>query len=223
MCSASLSNLLGILLTPLLVGLLMQTGGHGAVSSLSSIKAIAVQLLLPFVAGHLLRPQIGGFINRNKVILKPVDQGSILLVVYTAFSAAVINGIWTRVGWNDLLTLLVLSAVVLAIVVGANVLIARIARLPREDAIVLLFCGSKKSLVSGVPMAGALFAPSQVGMVLLPLMIFHQLQLFLCAALAARFRRQAESLDAARAANGRSLPQSAAEVASGLGMTLPEA
>jgi len=77
-----------------------------------------------------------------------------------------------------------------------NLLVARLAHLPREDAIVLLFCGSKKSLVSGVPMAGALFPPAHVGLIVLPLMIFHQLQLFVCAALAARFGRQGEQDDA---------------------------
>lgn len=202
-CSASLSNLLGIVLTPLLVGLLMQAGDHGSLSPLSSIKAIAVQLLLPFAAGHLLRPLISGFIDRNKAIFMPVDRGSILLVVYTAFSAAQINGMWTRVGWIDLLALFGISAVLLAIVMAANMLIAGLVKLPREDAIVLLFCGSKKSLVSGVPMAGALFAPGQVGQIVLPLMIFHQLQLVLCAAIAARFSREADLLDKADAATGK--------------------
>lgn len=191
-CSASLSNLVGIFMTPLLVSLLMQMGDDSAVSLRHSIRSIVLQLLLPFLGGHLLRPVIGGFIDRNKVILMPVDRGSILLVVYSAFSAAVVNGIWSLVGWTDLVMLLALSAVILALVMGVNMGVARLAGLPREDAIVLLFCGSKKSLVSGVPMAGALFPPAQVGLVVLPLMIFHQLQLFVCAALAGRFRRQAE-------------------------------
>ncbi|EQB29758.1 bile acid:sodium symporter family protein [Sphingobium ummariense] len=192
-CSASLSNLVGILLTPLLVSLLMTTSGSGVQMSWHSIEAILLQLLLPFVAGHLLRPLIGGFVTRNKGILQIVDRGSILLVVYSAFSAAVVNGIWLMLGWRDMAALLILSALILAIVMGANVLVARLLKMPREDAIVLLFCGSKKSLVSGVPMAGALFAPASVGMIVLPLMVFHQLQLFVCAALAARYRRQMEA------------------------------
>ncbi|MFY8194085.1 MAG: bile acid:sodium symporter, partial [Novosphingobium sp.] len=95
-----------------------------------------------------------------------------------------------RVGALDLAVLLVASAAILAIVIGINAGAAKAAGLSREDAIVLLFCGSKKSLVSGVPMAGALFAPAQVGLVILPVMIFHQLQLFVCAWLAGRYRRQ---------------------------------
>ena len=189
-CSASLSNLAGILLTPFLVSLFIHVGGQGASFSWHSIGTIAMQLLLPFLAGHLLRPLIGGFINRNKRILQPVDRSSILLVVYSAFSAAVINGIWTRVSGLDLLMLLALSAALLTLILLVNAGVARLAGLPREDAIVLLFCGSKKSLVSGVPMAAALFPPAQVGVAVLPLMIFHQLQLFVCAALAGRYRRQ---------------------------------
>ena len=190
-CSASLSNLIGIVLTPLLVALLMHVGGNGAaISSWDSISKIALQLLAPFLAGHLLRPWIGAFMDRNKKILQPVDRGSILIVVYSAFSAAVIKGIWTQVDMIDLLELLGLSAAMLAVVMGVTVLAARQAGLPRADGVVLLFCGSKKSLVSGVPMAGALFAPAQVGLIVLPLMIFHQLQLFVCAVLAARLRRE---------------------------------
>lgn len=206
-CSASLSNLIGIFLTPLLVALFMHAGpGGGAGSAWSSISKIALQLLAPFLAGHFLRPWIGAFMDRNKKILQPVDRGSILLVVYSAFSAAVIKGIWTQVGPIDLLELLGLSAVMLATVMGATVLAARQTGLPRADAVVLLFCGSKKSLVSGVPMAGALFAPAQVGLIVLPLMIFHQLQLFVCAVIAARLRREDDACEAAEAMESSSIP-----------------
>jgi solute carrier family 10 (sodium/bile acid cotransporter), member 7 len=195
-CSASLSNITGIVLTPVLVGLLIQVQGSAPGVSLSAIEAIMLQLLLPFVAGHLLRPWIGGFIDRHKKLLMPVDRSSILLVVYTAFSAAVVNGIWERTELADLLLILGLSAVLLALVMAANLFVARRLHLPRGDEIVLLFCGSKKSLVSGVPMAGAIFAPAQVGVIILPLMIFHQLQLFVCALIAARYARAAEAEEA---------------------------
>lgn len=190
-CSASLSNLLGILITPLLVGLLMTIGKTQGGFDWQAVQSVTVQLLLPFVAGHLLRPWIGGWIERNKKLLMPVDRGSILLVVYSAFSAAVVGGIWTRVDAPDLAILLALSAALLGLAMLAIFALARVMRMPREDFIVLLFCGSQKSLVTGVPMAGALFAPAQVGMVVLPLMIFHQLQLFVCAWIAARLANQA--------------------------------
>lgn len=197
-CSASLSNLIGIALTPLLVAVFIHSGGAGGgMDGLASVQKIGTQLLLPFLAGHLLRPVIGKWIDSHKALLRPVDQSSVLLVVYSAFSAAVVNGVWSRVGLVDLAVLLAASAVILGIVIALNGIVARAAGLKREDAIVLLFCGSKKSLVSGVPMAGALFAPAEVGVVILPLMIFHQLQLFVCAWLAGRWRR---ALDAAAAA-----------------------
>jgi sodium/bile acid cotransporter 7 len=225
-CSASLSNLAGIFLTPVLVGIFMKTGGTGAVSSSHSVQAIALQLLLPFLAGHFLRPLIGSFIDRNKAILQPVDRGSILIVVYSAFSAAVINGIWTRVNGSDLMVLLVLSAVILALILGTTALVARLLGMPREDAIVLQFCGSKKSLVSGVPMAGALFPPAQVGLIVLPLMIFHQLQLFVCAGLAGRYHRQAVQRAAAAAQAADFIPRTEDEIADAAakqGFAVPDA
>ena len=193
-CSASLSNLLGIVATPLLLTLFGHMGGGsgGGGVSLGAVRTIVVQLLLPFVAGHLLRPLIGGFVQRYKAILMPVDRSSILLVVYTAFSAAVVGGIWHRIDLADMAVLLGNSALILGVVMGVNVMAARLFKLPRGDAIVLLFCGSKKSLVSGVPMAGALFPAAQVGQIVLPLMMFHQLQLFVCAILAGRMAREGE-------------------------------
>jgi len=223
-CSASLSNLVGIVLTPLLVALFIHSGGAGGVDGLGSVQKIASQLLLPFVAGHLLRPVIGKWIDSHKKLLQPVDRSSVLLVVYSAFSAAVVNGVWQRVGPFDLGVLLVASAAILAVVIFVNGLAARAAGLSREDTIVLLFCGSKKSLVSGVPMAGALFAPAQVGMVILPLMIFHQLQLFVCAWLAGRYRQEGEALAAAAAALPLPPQDEAAALAraAAIGLPIPE-
>lgn len=230
-CSASLSNLVGILATPLLLGLFGHfaghLAGHGVGASWGAVRTIVFQLLVPFVAGHLLRPWIGGFVQRNKAILGPVDRSSILLVVYTAFSAAVTGGIWHRIGPGDMIVLLGNCAAMLALVMGANFAVARLVGLPREDAIVLLFCGSKKSLVSGVPMAGALFPAAQVGQIVLPLMLFHQLQLFVCAILAGYLRQQGDALEQAGSAEApahAAIPRDADEamqVAASLGLTIP--
>ena len=193
-CSASFSNLLGILVTPALVALLMKVEG-GAGVSLASVEGILLQLLAPFVAGHLLRPWIGGFVGRHKSLLTVVDRGSILLVVYTAFGAAVVEGLWTRVSPGDLGRLFLLCLLLLGVILAATYMIARVMRLSPEDAIVLQFCGSKKSLASGVPMAGVLFPAAQVGVILLPVMLFHQIQLIACAMLARHYgqRSAAES------------------------------
>ncbi|WP_446740809.1 bile acid:sodium symporter family protein [Sphingomonas sp. CFBP 13728] len=189
-CSASFSNLLGILVTPALVALLMNTSGSGGIS-IESIEAIVLQLLVPFVAGHLLRPWIGAWVTRNKGLLTVVDRGSILLVVYSAFGAAVVEGLWTKLSIGDLILIGLLCAALLAFVLGLTFAVARLMKLPREDAIVLQFCGSKKSLASGVPMAGVLFPPAQVGVILLPVMLFHQLQLIACAVIARRYAESA--------------------------------
>lgn len=184
-CSASFSNLAGIFVTPLLTALLI-TGKQGGFST-DPVVTIAVQLLLPFLAGHLLRPWIGGFVARHKGVLGLVDRGSILLVVYTAFGAAVIEGLWGRVDLGELALIAGLSLAILAMVLLAASLLGGWLGFSREDRIVLVFCGSKKSLATGVPLAGVLFTQAQVGAVILPLMFFHQLQLMVCAVLARRF------------------------------------
>lgn len=183
-CSASFSNLAGILMTPLLVAVLIGDGSGQISVSTASIKLIVLQLLVPFLAGHLLRPLIGGFIGRQKKLVTMVDRGSILMVVYTAFSAAVVENLWSRVSGLTLLLLLVCCCVLLALVLATTWGLGKWTGLKREDAIVLQFCGSKKSLASGVPMAGVLFPVAQVGMMILPLMLFHQIQLIVCAMLA---------------------------------------
>ena len=193
-CSASASTLLGIVITPVLVGLLLPEAQHTAGSAqpdaLANIGRIMLQLLVPFVAGHLLRPWIGGFIKRRAAVLKFVDQGSILLVVYTAFSAAVVEGLWQQLPLPALLGLLVVCAVLLALALATTTWAARRMGFSKEDEITIVFCGSKKSLASGVPMAKVLFASHAVGAIVLPLMVFHQMQLMVCAVLAQRYARR---------------------------------
>jgi sodium/bile acid cotransporter 7 len=121
-----------------------------------------------------------------------VDRGSILLVVYTAFSMGVVKGIWVSVDVWRLVSVTVVATVLLAVVLAATTVIGRLARLDRGDAIVLLFCGSKKSLASGLPMALVLFPAATVGLTMLPLMLFHQIQLVVCAVIASRLARRAD-------------------------------
>jgi sodium/bile acid cotransporter 7 len=191
--SASFSNLLGIVLTPLLVALLMNKSGTGNLVSLSAVEDILLQLLLPFVIGHLARPWIGGFVARHKAMLGRVDRGSILLVVYSAFSAAVVEGLWHKVSRDELLLLAALCIAMLILVLLATWALGRLLGFTRADAIVLQFCGSKKSLATGVPIAGVLFPASAVGPILLPVMLFHQIQLMACAVLARRYAAAADA------------------------------
>lgn len=200
-CSASASTLLGVLITPMLTNWLVVHGNTGA--SLDSVGRIVVQLVLPFAAGQLLRPWIGGFVHRNARVLKFVDQGSILLVVYSAFSAAVIEGLWHQVPLSALAGLLVVCAVLLALALTITTRVARALGFSKEDEITIVFCGSKKSLASGVPMAKVLFAAPQVGPILLPVMLFHQMQLMVCAVLAQRYARRLQPDAGAAEASAR--------------------
>jgi sodium/bile acid cotransporter 7 len=184
-CAASASNLLGIFLTPVLVGLLMQA--HGDVGGWGSIRSIIIQLLLPFIAGQLVRPWVGVWIERHKALVGRVDRGSILLVVYSAFSAAVVGGIWKTVSIPELLLLLVACMVLLAAVMAATMFGARALGFSKPDEVAIVFCGSKKSLATGVPMAGILFPGATAGILVLPLMLFHQIQLMACSVLAQRY------------------------------------
>ena len=182
--SASASQMLGIILTPMLMGVLAGTqGGQGG---LSGVGQVALQILGPFLAGHLLRPWIGELVSRKKAIIAVTDRSTILIAVYSAFSAAVIGGLWHQLPPVSFGVLFVVDAVLL----GAGLLTTWALGISlgfnREDRIAILFCGTKKSLVQGVPMARVLFAGPQTGLILLPLMVFHQMQLMACAFIARR-------------------------------------
>jgi sodium/bile acid cotransporter 7 len=186
-CSAALSNVFGVIVTPLLVGAFFARHGDGFSGAVPKIIA---QLLLPFVAGHLLRPLFCHALDRHRALLTRLDRGVILLVVYTAFSAAVVEGLWVRYSLGNLAWTAVIDAVILAIALMGTTTAARLLRFPRADEVAIVFCGSKKSLASGVPIAGALFPAASVGPMILPLMLFHQMQLMACAVLADRYARR---------------------------------
>lgn len=185
LCAASASNLLGVLITPLLTGLLLSK--QGVSFSGASLEKLVLQLLLPFFLGQLLRPLISRFVTRHKRVLSYVDRGSILLVVYCAFSEGVVAGIWQQVSKLSLALLIVVAGIYLAIVLGLSTWVSRKLGFAKADEITIVMCGSKKSLASGVPIASVLFPAESVGLVVLPLMLFHQIQLIVCAWLARRY------------------------------------
>ncbi len=189
-CSAAASSLLGIFLTPLLVYLLV--GVEGAGVGLQAVLKIVLQLLAPFVLGQLARRWIAGWVERRRSWLRFVDQGSILLVVYTAFSEATVLGLWHSVPLQKLALLTVVCCALLALVLWLTHALAKQLGFNVEDQITILFAGSKKSMATGVPMAQILFSGGAVGAVILPLMLFHQIQLMVCALLAQRYARRDE-------------------------------
>ncbi|MGL5249147.1 MAG: bile acid:sodium symporter family protein [Brooklawnia sp.] len=185
--SASMSNMLGVFITPLLAIALMST--TGLFLDASSILDIAAQILLPFVLGQLSRHWTVDFLSRHPR-LKLVDQVSIVLVVYKAFGQGVRDGLWQRTGWADILIILIATAVILALMLWLTWWVAAKLHFNRRDQIAIQFCGTKKSLATGVPMASVLFPAAQVGIIVLPLMIFHQAQLMTCSALASRYAKR---------------------------------
>ena len=184
-CAATASSLIGLLLTPLLFGFLAHMRGGGM--DASGMWQVLAQLLLPFVAGHLLRPWIGAWVARNKSLLAITDRGSILLVVYTAFSAAVVHGIWQQLPPAMLGALAIVVAGLLAAALLITSAGARAFGFAHADEVAAVFCGSQKSLVAGIPIASVLFAGPTLGVVVLPIMIYHLLQLVVCAWLARRY------------------------------------
>jgi len=189
-CAATASNLLGIVITPLLVAGMLNR--QSEIAPLEQVQQIVLQLLVPFIAGQIVSRWLRPWAKRHPILLTITDRGSIVLVVYAAFSAAMLAGAWSALKPIELLKILAISAVLLTIVLLFTRFASRALHFSKEDEIAVVFCGSKKSLATGVPMANILFPATMVGLVILPIMIFHQLQLMVCAVLA---RRYAERVD----------------------------
>jgi solute carrier family 10 (sodium/bile acid cotransporter), member 7 len=185
LCSASLSNVLGVVLTPILVSQLLPAASGGF--SLKAFEDIASEILLPFVIGQLIRPWARAWLLSHPHVTAVVDRGSVLVVVYAAFSAAMVAGIWHQLSISSLAAILAIDLAMLAVVIFATTGMSRWLAFSVEDEIAAVFCGSKKSMAGGIPMAAILFPGHAVGLIVLPLMLFHQAQLFVCAALARRY------------------------------------
>ncbi|MGY2048672.1 bile acid:sodium symporter family protein [Methylobacterium sp. JK268] len=187
-CAASASNILGMVLTPLLVSLLFRI--HGGALDWSGVGSILMQLLLPFVLGQALQPRLGPVLAPRKALTSLVDRGSILLVVYLAFSHATVSGLWSHTPLPALGAMITVDGLLLAAVLAITTGASRLLGFSREDEITIVFCGSKKSLAAGLPMASVIFAGQDIGSLVLPLMLFHQVQILACAALARRYAAQ---------------------------------
>ena len=187
--SASASNLVGVIITPLLVMLLMGTGGEVHIDT-SVFGEIALLLLAPFVLGQLTRRWVGR-VAQSKAT-KVVDRGSIAMVVYSAFSKGVVDGIWSSISLWDLAFLVVFAAAFVAFMLWLTRKASQKMGFNRADTIAIEFCGSKKSLATGLPMASVIFASggASLGLLILPLMIYHQVQLMMCSWLAARYAQR---------------------------------
>lgn len=183
-CSASFSNIIGMFITPILVSYFILGQSQHDFDPTKSIVQITLLLLVPFILGQLLRPFIFPQMRKFPSVVKVFDQGSILMVVYGAFSSAVVAGLWQQVSGITLIYLTLACSVLLTVVMLLALYLPKWLGFNQADQITIFFCGSKKTLASGVPMAQILFIGQPLGMIVLPIMIFHQIQLMVCGVIA---------------------------------------
>ncbi|APR69913.1 MULTISPECIES: bile acid:sodium symporter family protein [Acinetobacter] len=191
-CSASFSNIIGMFITPILVSFFILGQSQHGFDPTKSIIQITLLLLVPFILGQILRPYIYPYMVKVPSIVKAFDQGSILMVVYGAFSSAVVAGLWQQVSGITLLYLIIACSVLLTIVMLLAFYVPKWFGFNRADQVTIFFCSSKKTLASGVPMAQILFIGQPLGMIVLPIMIFHQIQLMVCGVIANRWSKSTQ-------------------------------
>ena len=186
-CSASFSNIIGMFITPILVSYFILGQSQHGFDPTQSIVQITLLLLVPFVLGQLLRPYVFPYMIKLPSLVKAFDQGSILMVVYGAFSSAVVAGLWHQISGLALLYLVLACSILLTIVMLFALYLPKWLGFNQADQVTIFFCSSKKTLASGVPMAQILFIGQPLGMIVLPIMIFHQIQLMVCGVIANRW------------------------------------
>jgi sodium/bile acid cotransporter 7 len=207
-CSAAASNVFGMMLTPFLLLLLVSTSGGGDFSVVDAFRNIMLQLLFPFAVGHAVRPWIGGYLSRNERLMARYDQGVIWLIVYSAFSHSVESGLWENLPIKAIVLAVLLCLLLLAFFIAMAQILVRKLGFGLEDEAAVIFCGSKKSLASGLPMAKVLFSGHPgFGMIVLPIMCYNQIQIIIGAILAKKYRHKIESAKSCASATSHSIKQ----------------
>lgn len=202
---ASFSTLLGVFITPLWMRIFVdaETGGRGFGVVLLSLTA---QAILPIILGVLANRRWGEFSRRNEKRLRKFDQATIVLIVYTSFCNSFAEKMFDGLSGGTLLGLSLGMVALFFVVFGIVYVVCRALRFSREDAVATLFCGSKKSLVHGVATSRVILsAPNMAGILILPTMIYHALQLIIVSVIAQRFAKIAEREEAERAKTARTL------------------
>jgi len=185
--NATLSSLIGVVLTPLWMAWAMGQEG-AAFDVMPVVLNLLLWVLLPLVAGQALRPLLSLWAGRHKARIHIVDRLTILMLVYTSFSDSVQQGIWTHYGFAVVLQTLFFTTLLFFTMLKLTELASGLMGLPEEDRIAAVLCGSKKTLASGVPMAHLIFgANPALGLILIPIMVYHPLQLAICGVLAQRW------------------------------------
>lgn len=191
-CNSAGSNVFGLLLTPMLMALFISSTAAGSVELDRVLGDVVFELLLPFAAGQAIHGRVGGFLAARKHWLDNYDQSVIVLIIYAAFSKSVTVGLWTVLPVEALLFATGLCTLLLLIVLAFTIHGSRLLGFRREDEIAAVFCGSKKSLASGLPLAQVIFAGSSgFGMIILPIVLYNQIQILIGAVLARRYAAKA--------------------------------
>lgn len=188
---ASLSGIIGMIVTPMLIATVVAVGGT-SFPVLPAILDIALTLLLPFAIGQAMRPLIAAWLVANKRIINLLDRGVIVLIVYSAFCESTASGLWRQYSPWVIAEIALFAAALLALVLWLTAALARAWGFSLPDEVTTVFCGSKKSLANGAPIAKILFAGSPaLGMIMLPVILYHQMQLIVCSILARRYAARA--------------------------------
>ncbi|MBI3444431.1 MAG: bile acid:sodium symporter [Magnetospirillum sp.] len=189
--NATLSSLIGVVLTPLWVNWYLSASG-GSLDLGRVLVKILLLVLLPIVAGQVLRPFLHAWIDRNMRWLKTLDRATILLIVFNSFADSITEGVWAEHGGNTLALVAGGSVLLFFFVFGLLQVVCRGLGFNREDAIAGVFCGTKKSLATGVPMAKIMFGTSPVlGMVIAPVILYHFIQLVAASVIARKWQDDA--------------------------------
>ena len=192
--NATLSSLLGMVLTPAMISV-VTAAEMGEFSLIDAMIDIAITLLAPFAAGQIARPLLKTALAKHKSIVSKLDRGVILLIVFTSFATSTKSGIWSQFSLIQYIVTIALVLFLLLAAIGLTVFAARnLMKLSHEDEAASVFCGATKSLANGAPIAQILFAGSpQLGPIMLPLMLYHQIQLMVCAVIAQRYAKHVKA------------------------------
>ncbi|AMV38266.1 bile acid:sodium symporter family protein [Planctomyces sp. SH-PL62] len=197
--NATLSSLIGVAATPALMAWYMGSSGAGTQPLDGVILDLLLWLVLPLVVGQLSRRWLAEWAWRNKTTIDVVDKVTILILAYTSFCDSVAMNVWGGHGVDAAWTF-VGALILFYLVMGAVGAACDLLGFPAEDRIAAVFCGSKKTLASGVPMAQIMFGESpMLGLILLPIMVYHPMQLLICGVLADRWGRRPATTPAAAA------------------------
>lgn len=189
--NASLSSILGVFITPLLIQIFMKFEGI-ELDYMASVKSIFLLLVIPMIAGQLSRPFLSAFAKKHKAVIGKIDKYVIILIVYNAFCDSIYNRIWSDFSIEILALSIAICVVILLFVVHTLKWVANKTRFSAADEAAVVFCGTKKTLAAGIPMAKLIFvADPNLGMILLPIMLYHPIQIFYCAVLANKYAAKA--------------------------------